>query len=35
MDEAVYQDIVARLPQKGYDPARLNKTVQIPEGNEG
>ena len=29
MDEAVYQKILGRLPQKGYDPARLRRTVQI------
>jgi hypothetical protein len=29
MDEAVYQGILERLPQKGYDPAGLRKTVQI------
>jgi apolipoprotein D and lipocalin family protein len=29
MDEAVYQGILGRLPQKGYDPARLRKTVQV------
>jgi apolipoprotein D and lipocalin family protein len=29
MDEAVYQGILGRLPQKGYDPAKLRKTAQI------
>lgn len=29
MDEAVYRDILARLPQKGYDPGRLRKTAQL------
>jgi len=29
MDEAVYQEILGRLPQKGYDPAGLRKTAQI------
>ncbi len=29
MDEAVYQEILGRLPQKGYDPARLGITAQI------
>ena len=29
MDEAVYQRILERLPQKGYDPARLRKTAQV------
>jgi apolipoprotein D and lipocalin family protein len=29
MDEAVYQEILGRLPQKGYDPAGLRKTSQI------
>ena len=28
MDEAVYQGILERLPQKGYDPAKLRKTAQ-------
>ena len=28
MDEAVYQGILKRLPQKGYDPARLLRTDQ-------
>jgi apolipoprotein D and lipocalin family protein len=29
MDEAIYQRILERLPQKGYDPARLRKTAQV------
>ena len=29
MDEAVYQGVIERLPQKGYDPAGLRKTAQI------
>jgi apolipoprotein D and lipocalin family protein len=29
MDEAVYQEILERLPQKGYDPAKLSKTAQV------
>ena len=29
MDEAVYQGILGRLPQKGYDPARLRITAQV------
>ena len=29
MDETVYQEILERLPQKGYDPSRLSRTVQI------
>ena len=28
LDEAVYQGILGRLPQKGYDPARLRITAQ-------
>jgi len=28
LDEDVYQQIVARLPAQGYDPARLNRTLQ-------
>ena len=31
MDEAVYQTILSRLPAKGYDPARLQKTRQSGE----
>ena len=29
MDEAVYQEILERLPQKGYDPSRLSRTAQV------
>lgn len=29
LDEATYQAILARLPTKGYDPARLRRTPQI------
>jgi apolipoprotein D and lipocalin family protein len=29
MDEAVYKGILERLPQKGYDPAKLQRTSQI------
>ena len=29
MDEAVYQGIIERLSQKGYDPAGLRKTAQV------
>jgi apolipoprotein D and lipocalin family protein len=28
MDETVYRDILSRLPQKGYDAARLQRTTQ-------
>jgi apolipoprotein D and lipocalin family protein len=28
MDETVYQGILSRLPQKGYDPGRLRRTAQ-------
>jgi apolipoprotein D and lipocalin family protein len=28
MEEKVYQDILSRLPQKGYDPGRLQRTAQ-------
>lgn len=28
LDEALYQQILARLPAQGYDPARLLKTLQ-------
>ncbi len=30
MDEAVYRQIVSRLPAKGYDPARLVPTLHPP-----
>ena len=29
VDEAVYQEILERLPQKGYDPAKLRRTDQV------
>jgi apolipoprotein D and lipocalin family protein len=29
MEEAVYQGILERLPQKGYDPAGLRRTAQV------
>jgi len=29
MDETVYQEILERLAQKGYDPAGLRRTVQV------
>jgi hypothetical protein len=29
MDEAVYQGIIERLSQKGYDPAGLGRTAQV------
>jgi len=28
LDETLYQQIVARLPAQGYDPARLSRTLQ-------
>ena len=28
MDEALYRNILSRLPHKGYDPSRLSKTLQ-------
>lgn len=28
MDETVYEGILSRLPQKGYDPAKLQRTAQ-------
>ena len=28
MDETLYQSILERLPQKGYDPAKLERTAQ-------
>ena len=31
LDEALYQQLLARLPAQGYDPARLNKTLQPNE----
>ena len=32
MDQSVYDEIVARLPAKGYDPKELNRTIQPDEG---
>jgi hypothetical protein len=29
MGEAVYQGILKRLPQKGYDPDKLQRTDQV------
>jgi len=35
MDEALFGEIVARLPGRGYDPGRLNRTLQPePRGEE-
>jgi apolipoprotein D and lipocalin family protein len=34
LDDAIYDAIVARLPDKGYDPARLQRTPQPPVDNE-
>jgi apolipoprotein D and lipocalin family protein len=34
MDEAVYGEILSRLPARGYDPAGLNKTLQPESGDE-
>ena len=28
MDEAIYQEILEQLPQKGYDPGKLRRTDQ-------
>jgi apolipoprotein D and lipocalin family protein len=33
MDEALYEEIIGRLPAKGYDPKRLNRTTQPQAGN--
>jgi apolipoprotein D and lipocalin family protein len=33
LDPAIYQGILSRLPQKGYDPEKLNKTAQ-PAGTK-
>ena len=30
MDQRIYENILARLPEAGYDPARLQKTTQPP-----
>ena len=32
LDEATYQSILGRLPEKGYDPARLERQVHPAEG---
>jgi len=32
MDEAVYEEIISRLPEKGYDPDRLVRTLQVADG---
>ncbi|NLE59898.1 MAG: lipocalin family protein [Planctomycetes bacterium] len=32
MDEAVYEEIISRLPEKGYDPDRLVRTLQAADG---
>jgi apolipoprotein D and lipocalin family protein len=29
MEEKLYQEIISRLPTKGYDPAKLERTLQI------
>jgi len=34
MDETLYDEIVSRLPAKGYDPNGLNRTVQ-PKAGDG
>ena len=33
LDQKVLQDILSRLPAKGYDPGRLQRTLQPPEQN--
>jgi hypothetical protein len=33
MDEALYDEIVARLPAQGYDPKGLNTTEQPQTGD--
>jgi apolipoprotein D and lipocalin family protein len=35
MDEALYDEITGRLPDKGYDPTRLNRTQQPRAGDLG
>ena len=35
MDAALYDSIVSRLPEKGYDPSRLRKTPQPPQPSGG
>ncbi len=34
MDEELYEEIVSRLPAKGYDPGGLNRTLQPDLGGE-
>jgi len=34
MDKAVYDEIVASLPDRGYDPGRLKRTLQSESGGE-
>jgi hypothetical protein len=34
MDETLFDEIVARLPGRGYDPGRLNRTLQPEPGGE-
>ena len=34
MEASIYQGILARLPQKGYDPSQLNKTEQVGSVND-
>ena len=34
MDEEIYEEIVSRLPAKGYDPEGLNRTLQPDLGGE-
>lgn len=31
MDDALYREITSRLPEKGYDPAKLEKMTQTPQ----
>lgn len=33
MDEALYQSILSRLPEKQYDPAKPRRTPQLPESS--
>jgi apolipoprotein D and lipocalin family protein len=33
MDEALYEEIIGRLPAKGYDPKHLNRTTQPQAGD--
>jgi apolipoprotein D and lipocalin family protein len=34
MDKALYDEIIGRLPAKGYDPNRLHRTLQPEPGGE-